>query len=75
MNKTSVHPPDGTKVRCKAGMPGVPAGQLGTVQRQNAEGVQSINDQLIWIQTPVEWSHGHADGFWATRNEYELVGQ
>lgn len=66
-------PADGTEVRCKAGMPGVPAGTPAVVRHQSPSG--HANPGLVWLDLgePIIWSHGvsESNGFWAGPGQFE----
>lgn len=63
-------PADGTLVRLKRGMPGTYEGQPATVRHRHPSSGHSNFPRLVWLECEVIWSHGTADGFWASRGEY-----
>lgn len=65
------HPPSGTVVRLKAGMPGTYEGLSAVVHHAHPISGHSNLPRLVWLECDVIWSHGTADGFWATRAEYD----
>lgn len=66
-------PPDGTEVTiATSGMPGTYEGQPAVVRHQSPSGHSNIEHGMVWLECEVIWSHGTAQGYWASRSEYVI---
>lgn len=66
-------PDDGITVTVATrGMPGVFVGDRAVVRHQSPSGHSNIGHGLVWLECEVRWSHGTAQGFWASRSEYVI---
>lgn len=66
-------PTDGSEVNvATSGMPGVFEGQRAVVRHESPSGCSNIERGMVWLECEVRWSHGTAQGFWASRSEYVM---